>query len=229
MALPVVSTPEFETEIPSSKKKIKFRPFLVKEEKLLYFALESKETNDIINSIKKIFENCILTDFKFDELAFFDFEYLFLMLRAKSVGESIELNLKHDIEGCGNINKVTVDIDDIKVQVNEEHSDKFMLDDNIGVKMRYPTIESISKLGEQDSFSLIRDSIEFVYDQENVYDEFSKEEMESFLDSLGKAHFEKIMEFFSTMPKLKHEVTYICKKCGAKETVVLEGLQSFFT
>jgi len=227
--LPSIATPEFETTIPSSGQKIKFRPFLVKEEKILYFALESGEQNEMISAIKKIFENCILSEFNFDKLSYFDFEYIFLMLRAKSVGESIELNIRHDKEGCDHVNKLMIQIDDIKVQIPKGHESQFMLNDKIGVKIKYPTIDSISKIGDQDSFSLIRDSIEYVYDKDNVYDDFTEEDMENFLDSLGKQHFEKIMNFFNTMPKLKHEVKYKCAKCGEKETPVLEGLQSFFT
>ena len=229
--LPSIATPEFETTIPSSGQKIKFRPFLVKEEKILYFALESGEQNEMISAIKKIFENCILSEFNFDKLSYFDFEYIFLMLRAKSVGESIELSLTHNVENCGHVNSLAINIEDIKMQTNENHNDKFMLNDDIGIKMKYPTIDTMGMIQDQssNSFDLVRNSIDFVYDNENVYDEFSDEEADAFLESLSKTQFEKITQFFETMPKLRHEVKYKCGKCNKEETVLLEGLQSFFT
>jgi hypothetical protein len=228
--LPSLQTPEFTTTVPSSGKEVKFRPFLVKEEKILYFALESGETGDIVSAIQKIFTNCILSDFKVDDMAYFDFEYLFLMLRAKSVGESIELKLRHDVEDCGQVNDISINIEDIKVVTVPNHTDKIMLNDDIGVKMKYPTIENLSLVQQdQNTFDIIRDSIEYVYDQETVYDDFTKDEADNFLESLSKSQFELISEFFATMPKLRHEVKYKCKKCKKTETVLLEGLQSFFT
>ena len=226
--LPSLSAPEFTTTIPSSGKKIKFRPFLVKEEKILYFALESGETEDMVSAIKNIFENCILSEFDVNNLAYFDFEYLFLMLRAKSVGETIDLKLKHDKDGCEHVNDISINIEDIKVHKEPNHTDKIMLNDDIGVKMKYPTIESLGVLNDENTFDIIRDSIEYVYDQENVYDDFSKQDADNFLESLSKNQFELISEFFATMPKLRHEVKYKCKACKKTETVVLEGLQSFF-
>ena len=228
--LPSLSTPEFTAKVPSTDEEIRFRPFLVKEEKILFFALESGQTSDIVNAVKKIFENCILSDFDFSKLAFFDFEYLFLMLRAKSVGETIELKMKHGKDDCEYINEFSINIEDIKVHFTDGHTDKIMLNDDIGVKMKYPTIEGMASYKDQlDTFSIIRDSIEYVYDQETVYDDFTKDDAEKFLDSLSKTQFEKIAEFFNTMPKLRHEVKYKCKGCKKNETLLLEGLQSFFT
>lgn len=227
--LPNLSTPEFTTTVPSTGKEIKFRPFLVKEEKILLFASESGDNADIISATKKIFENCILSDLEFSELSFFDFEYLFLMLRAKSVGETIDLKLKHNKNGCEHINEITINIEDIKVETIPGHSDKFMLNDKYGVKMKYPTIEKSTDYNEVNTFDIIRDSIDYVYDNETVYDDFTKDEAEAFLESLSKTQFEKIGNFFTTMPKLRHEIKYTCPACNEDEVLLLEGLSSFFT
>ena len=184
----------------------------------------------LIKAIKTIFENCILSDFSFNDLAFFDFEYLFLMLRAKSVGETIVLKLKHDVENCGHINDISINIEDISVEHTKGHTDKFMISDTIGLKMKYPTIETMGQYDRgESSFDVIRDSLDYVYDEDTVYDDFSKEDANKFLDSLTKTQFEKISDFFTTMPKLRHKVKYKCKKCKKEDTVLLEGLQSFFT
>lgn len=236
MTLPTLQTPEFETSIPSSKEPIKFRPFLVKEEKILYMALESKDSKSIFNAVISILESCILTKgIDFDALTSYDLEFLFLQLRAKSVGERVDIRLNHskDVE-CNNSTKATVALEDLNIKYDDSHDYKVDLGDGIGLKMRDPRAKSIATVSAETNdmdrlLSLIYECIEVAYDKEEVYDSFTREELITFLESLTKDQFEKITDFFNTAPKLTHEIEFTCEECGVTETVRLEGLQSFFT
>jgi len=232
MALPALASPEFMTEIPSTKQQIKFRPFLVREEKILYMALEGQDTKEIENAIVTILSNCILDTVDIDKLTLFDIEYLFLQLRGKSVGEKVELMLSHSDENneCQHKTKLEVDLDSIKIQ-GEVSDGKLMLDDKIGVKVRYPYINDASLVGknESDVFSTMSIFVEYVFDKDNVYNDFSKEEMNEWLESLSQTQFRKLIEFFENVPKLAHDVEWTCPECKQKDSIKLEGLQSFFT
>ena len=232
MALPALASPEFMTEIPSTKQQIKFRPFLVREEKILYMALEGQDTKEIENAIVTILSNCILDTVDIDKLTLFDIEYLFLQLRGKSVGEKVELMLSHSDENneCKHKTKLEVDLDSIKIQ-GEVSDGKLMLDDKIGVKVRYPYINDASLVGknESDVFSTMSIFVEYVFDKDNVYNDFSKEEMNEWLESLSQTQFRKLIEFFENVPKLAHTVEWTCPECKQKDSIKLEGLQSFFT
>jgi hypothetical protein len=232
MALPALASPEFMTEIPSTKQQIKFRPFLVREEKILYMALEGQDTKEIENAIVTILSNCILDTVDIDKLTLFDIEYLFLQLRGKSVGEKVELMLSHSDENneCKHRTKLEVDLDSIKIQ-GEVSDGKLMLDDKIGVKVRYPYINDASLVGknESDVFSTMSIFVEYVFDKDNVYNDFSKEEMNEWLESLSQTQFRKLIEFFENVPKLAHDVEWTCPECKQKDSIKLEGLQSFFT
>ncbi len=232
MALPALASPEFMTEIPSTKQQIKFRPFLVREEKILYMALEGQDTKEIENAIVTILSNCILDTVDIDKLTLFDIEYLFLQLRGKSVGEKVELMLSHSDENneCKHKTKLEVDLDSIKIQ-GEVSDGKLMLDDKIGVKVRYPYINDASLVGknESDVFSTMSIFVEYVFDKDNVYNDFSKEEMNEWLESLSQTQFRKLIEFFENVPKLAHDVEWTCPECKQKDSIKLEGLQSFFT
>ncbi len=235
MALPQIATPEFETVVPSTKETIKFRPFLVKEEKILYMALEGGEQNDIYSAVKKILENCILSECNINKLSAFDVEYLFLQLRGKSVGEVITLKLRHPQEDsdCDHAEEVEIDIDSIKMKEDPRHNKVVKLDENLGIQFRYPTMNDVIKVGEgknelTNTFDLIASCVDNVFDADNVYDDFTKEEIMSFIENLSKAQFEKASVFFDSMPKLQHEIEWTCSKCGKKEKITLEGLQSFF-
>lgn len=232
MALPALASPEFMTEIPSTKQQIKFRPFLVREEKILYMALEGQDTKEIENAIVTILSNCILDTVDIDKLTLFDIEYLFLQLRGKSVGEKVELMLSHSDENneCQHKTKLEVDLDSIKIQ-GEVSDGKLMLDDKIGVKVRYPYINDASLVGknESDVFSTLSIFVEYVFDKDNVYNDFSKEEMNEWLESLSQTQFRKLIEFFENVPKLAHDVEWTCPECKQKDSIKLEGLQSFFT
>lgn len=228
MALPSISTPEFSTQIPSTGEKIKYRPFLVKEEKLLLIAMEGGDQNEITESVVKILENCIISDIDVKNLATFDIEYLFLKLRGKSVGEVITLQVMHpQNEECKHSTDVQVNIDDINVTGNISEG-KIMLTDGVGVKMKYPSMSTVLD-GTEDTFDVIASCIDFIFDQDNVYNEFTDKELMDWIESLNQAQFKKISDFFEDMPKLSTEIEWKCEKCGKDDSIKLEGLQSFFT
>lgn len=237
MALPILNTPEFEATIPSTKQKIFFRPFLVKEEKLLFMALQGGESSEIYNAVRNILQACIVKgDVDVDSLATFDVEYLFLKLRGKSVGEEIELNLRHsDNSECKHVYKYALNVDAIEVQFAEDHSDKVMITDTVGIKFKYPSFNTLSKMQGFDAnnmdslLSLIASAIECIFDDEQVYDQNSEQELVNFMESLNQNQFAKITGFFNTLPKLAHTIEWKCPKCDTQEKVVLEGLDSFFT
>ena len=243
MALPKLNVPVYETILPSTEKVIKYRPFLVKEEKILLTAMEDGEEKIIANAIKQILRNCIQEELNIDDLPTFDIEYLFLRLRAKSVGERIKVGLKpypcvrNDGGLCEFSTEVEINLEEVKVKKNENHSPKIMIDDNVGIKLKYPDISLISpdgnkeKLSEMDiGMNVIKNCIEMIFTNETVYEKgsFSEEELNDFIDSLNSEQFQKINEFFNTIPKLSHTVKYNCKTCGEEKETTIEGLNSFF-
>jgi hypothetical protein len=231
MALPSISTPEFITHIPSTGEEIKFRPFLVKEEKILLMAMEGEDAIEIQNAILNILQNCIITEgVDVPNLAMFDIEFLFLQLRGKSVGEVIDLKVGHNNSECNHKSDVQVRIDDIKVQ-GEQTEKKIMLTDDVGVMLRYPSIKDAAYMSDDPAkalFSVITRCVDYVFDAENVYNDFSESEIDDWINTLNQAQFQKIVDFFSDAPALKHDVTWTCEKCGEEETITLQGLQSFF-
>ena len=227
--LPLLITPEYELTLPSTNEKIRYRPFLVKEEKILLTAMESKDQKQILNSIIQILKNCILSDINIETLSFFDFEYLFLMLRSSSIGNVVQLSLQHKCEG---INDVAINLEDIKVQFDSTHNDKIMITDELGVKLKYPSISNLdtfTNLNSKNIFEVLSKSIEYVYDDNKIYDEFTKDEMIKFIESMNNTQLKKVLNFFETMPKLEHDLTYTCTKCGENVEYKLSGLQDFFT
>jgi len=238
MPLPTIATPTYELELPSSGKKIKYRPFLVKEEKLLVLALESEDTKEISTAIKAVLKNCIQTrGIKVEHLPTFDIEFLFLNIRGKSVGEEVELNLIAPDDGVTPV-PVTIDIDDIKIQKPEGHTNQIKLDKNLMMEMKYPSLNEFIKNnfdfegdpGMDESFELIASCIEKIYNEEEVWStsDCTKKEIVDFLEQMNSKQFKEIEGFFSTMPKLSHEVEITNPKTKVKSTVVLEGLSSFF-
>ena len=236
MALPKLVTPEFETIIPSTKERIRFRPFLVKEEKVLYMALESDEEKEIQNAICNVLEACILTEnVNVRKLAAYDVEYLFLQLRSKSVGENIELNLRHgNASECKHITEYILSYNDIEVEFNEKHQNNIKINDKYGIKLIDPSYSIITEnvITDQDDFenilNIIARCVVCVYDEENVYDDFTNDEIKNFLLELTQKQFEEIKDFFDTLPKLQHEMHWTCSECGKEESLKLEGLKSFF-
>jgi len=238
MPLPTIVTPTYELELPSSGKKVRYRPFLVKEEKLLVLALESEDTKQITTSIKTVLKNCIETrGVKVESLPTFDIEYLFLHIRGKSVGEEIEVNLICPDDGETNV-PVTINIDDIKVQKDKTHTKKIKLDSELMMEMKYPSLEEFIKnnfdftddLDMDSSFDLIASCINKIYNADEVWStsDCTKKEVKDFLEQMNSLQFKEIENFFITMPKLSHSIKFKNPKTSVENTVVLEGLSSFF-
>jgi len=238
MPLPTIATPTYELELPSTGKKIKYRPFLVKEEKLLVLALESEDTKQISTAIKAVLKNCIQTrGVKVDNLPTFDIEYLFLNIRGKSVGEEIEVNLIAPDDKVTSV-PVTINIDDIKISKKENHTNKIKLDETLMMQMKYPSLNEFVKNnfdfdGEVDmdqSFDLIASCIDKIYNEDEVWStaDCTKKEVKDFLEQMNSMQFKEIETFFDSMPKLSHTVTFTNPQTQVESTVVLEGLSSFF-
>lgn len=238
MPLPTIATPTYELELPSNGKTIKYRPFLVKEEKLLVLALESENIKEISNAIKAVLTNCIQTKgIKVENLPTFDIEYLFLNIRGKSVGEQIEVNLIAPDDEQTSV-PVVIDIDEIKVKKVDGHTNKIKLDESLILEMKYPSLEQFIKtnfdFGEDtsidQSFELIASCVDKIYNEEEVWSsaDVTKKELVEFLEQMNSVQFKSVEKFFLTMPKLSHEVTFMNPKTQVESTVVLEGLSSFF-
>mgnify|MGYP001387297325 FL=1 len=238
MPLPKIATPTYELELPSTGKTIKFRPFLVKEEKLLVLALESDDTKEITNAIKAVLKDCIQTrGIKVENLPTFDIEYLFLNIRGKSVGEDIEVSVLCPDDG-ETYAEVEISIDDIKVIKDKNHSNQIKLDDTLMMEMKYPSLDQFVKNnfnfdeGSQvdQSFDLIAGCVDKVYNADEAWtsEDFTKKEINDFLGSMNSAQFKQIESFFTTMPKLSHDIEVVNPKTKKKSTVTLEGLASFF-
>ena len=236
MPLPKIVTPSFELTLPSTGKKIKYRPFLVKEEKILILAIESNSMKDITRAIKDILKNCILTkDVKVDELPTFDIEYLFLNIRARSIGESIDLVITCPDDEKTKVNS-KIYIDEIEVQKNDEHDINIKIDDTYTMKMKYPSLdqfidENFVFEGQSDnSFEIIASCIDMVYSEEEAWEakDCSKKELLEFVEQLNSMQFKQIEKFFDTMPQLSHEIEVENPNTKVKSTVKLEGLASFF-
>ena len=238
MPLPKIATPTYELELPSTGKTIRYRPFLVKEEKVLLIALESEDTKQITNAIRAVIKNCIATKgVKVETLPTFDIEYLFLNIRGKSVGEEIEVNLICPDDEVTEV-KTKINIDDIKIQKNDEHTNVIKIDENIMMEMKYPSLDEFIKnnfdFNEKNqmdqSFELIGSCIEKIYTEEEVWvtADCTKKEVNEFLESMNSSQFKDIETFFETMPKLKHTVTLTNPNTKKENEIVLEGLASFF-
>jgi len=237
MPLPTIATPTYSLELPSTKKTIKYRPFLVKEEKLLVLALETEDQKEITNAVKSVIKNCIQTrGVKVESLPTFDIEYLFLNIRGKSVGEEVEVNIVAPDDGVTQI-PVTIDIDDIKVTFNPEHNKQIKLNDELMMEMRYPSLDQfiknnfdINQSNFDQSFELIATCVEKIFSEEEVWstDDVSKKEVMDFLEQMNSIQFKEIEKFFETMPKLSHTLKVTNPKTKVESEVVLEGLSSFF-
>ena len=239
MPLPKINTPTYELTLPSTGKKIKYRPFLVREEKILIMALETEDTEQITNAVVDIINGCILTKgVDVSKLATFDIEYLFLNVRSKSVGESVEVNVI-----CPDDNKtsvqVEIDIDSIKIQKTKGHKNIIKLDDQYSMKLKYPSLnefidsnfESSQESDVDKSLNMITSCIEMIYDKEESWDasDSTKQELEEFIEQLNSKQFKTIEKFIETMPKLSHKLKVTNPTTEVESEVVLEGLASFFT
>ena len=240
MALPKLNVPVYEAVLPSTEKVIKYRPFLVKEEKILLTAMEAGEDSAMIPAVKQIINNCVEGNLDVDKLPTFDIEYLFLRLRAKSVGEQVTLGLKpwgcpkNKGELCENSTQVNVNLEEVNVIKTEKHSNKIMLDDKIGIQLSYPDMSKLGKVDKIDTaeagMNIIKDCIDMIYTEEEMYERgtFNDKELDEFVDSLNTQQFTLIRDFFDTMPVLKHTVKYKCETCGEDKETTIQGLNSFF-
>lgn len=238
MPLPTIATPEYELVLPSTEKPIKYRPFLVKEEKLLVLALESEDSKQITQAIKSVLKSCILSrNIKVEKLPTFDIEFLFLNIRARSVGEEVEVMIIAPDDRQTQI-KVSIDLEDIKVEKDENHKKTIRLDDNLLMDMKYPSLDQFISnnfdiSGENDidqSFQLIASCIDKIYNEDEVWDtdDVDDKEVIDFLNQMNSSQFKDIEKFFDTMPKLSHTIEVTNPNTGVKSNVVLEGLSSFF-
>jgi len=236
MALPKIGYPTYELELPSTGKNIKYRPFLVKEEKVLLMALESKDEKQVISAVKDLIKNCVISRIKVDTLPSFDLEYLFLKIRGASIGETITLTVT-----CLDDNETTVEaninINEVEVLKPEGHNKKIMFDDTTGIVMRYPSMKEFvdreflqKEMKTEEVYGFIADSIDQIFDDEEVYDSSTttKKEFRTFVDSLTTTQFGKIQKFYETAPKLSHTFKVINPKTNKESEYTIEGLQSFF-
>jgi len=241
--LPKIDVPIYELNLISSGKKIRFRPFLVKEQKLLLMANQSDDPKESLNVVKQICKNCIIDEVDVESLPVFDLEFIFLNLRARSVSEVINLQYKcnnkvkneaDEETVCGNLEKFDVNLLEILPTKDPKHDKKIMLSDKLGIMMKYPTFEMIANLKGQNEnetlMELLTICVDNIFDQDNIYytKDVTKEELEEFIDNLQQKDLEKIQEFFETAPKIKKDISFNCRKCGYKESIVVEGLQNFF-
>ena len=230
MPLPKIATPTYELVLPSSNKKVKYRPFLVKEEKVLILAMESQDTSTVANAVKDVLASCILSrGVKVEKLSTFDIEYLFLNIRGKSVGEKIEVMVTCPDDGKTQV-PTSINIDEIKVIIDDEHSKDIKLDDQYTLRMRYPSLDEVENMKVDDTFDLISSCIEQVYSEEESWtaEDCTKKELSQFIESLNSNQFKDIEKFFETMPKLTHTVTVTNPNTKKENEIVLEGLQNFF-
>ena len=238
MPLPKIATPTYELVLPSTKQTIKYRPFLVKEEKLLVIALESEDNKQITTAIKTVIKNCISTrGIKVENLPTFDIEYLFLNIRGKSVGEEVEVNITAPDDGVTPI-LTTINLDDIKVVESEEHNKQIKIDDTLMMEMKYPSLDQFIKnnfdfnqsSNMDQSFELIAGCIDKIFSEDEVWAaaDCTKKEVTEFLEQMNSIQFKEIEKFFETMPKLSHTVEVTNPVTDVKSSVVLEGLSSFF-
>ena len=236
MALPKLTTPTYELEIPSTDEKIKYRPFLVKEEKILMMAMESKSSADITQAVKDIVMECTFNKVNISNMPMFDVEYIFLSIRSKSVGEVSKLKLLCPDDGKTYAD-VELDLNEVKVQVGDDHTNKIELTDDMGLIMKYPTIDSFSETGIRDitpdnMLDVIGSCILQIFEKkgEKVYDtkDQTKKEVTDFIESLNTKQFKDVQHFFETMPKLKHEITLKNPKTKKESKIMLNGLNDFF-
>lgn len=240
MALPKIDVPVYELDLPLSKKHIRFRPFLVKEQKNLLMSMESGDRSSIEQNVKQVLNNCTVTEgVDIEKLPVLDVEYYFLNLRARSVGEIVQNKYRCDneVDGspCGNLMETSLNLLDIKIENVKENDDVIQLNDKISLKLKYPEFSVLNRLSNLTNvsdiaFEMIAESVEYIYDGEQFYyaSETSPEEIVEFIESLNQQQFAKIEDFFANLPKLEKKIEMKCSKCGFEHSLDVEGLESFF-
>lgn len=233
MALPKLATAKYELKLPSTGQQIEYRPFLVKEEKILLTAQSTGEDADMLRAVEQIIENCTFGALKTGELPFFDIEYVFIKLRSKSIGEVATVKLLCPDDNTTRV-EVDINLDDVECVRDVSHNAEIKLTDDVGIKLDYPRIDSIAamtKVSDSDAgFAIVKQCISQIYDKENVYakSDMDSKELDDFIDSLSHSQFEQVQEFFNTMPKVKHAVKVKNPNTGVESEVVVEGMQNFF-
>lgn len=243
MSLPKISNPLFSAKLPSNGDEVTFRPFLVKEEKALLIASEAKDSDSTIRAVCQVLQNCIVSpqDVDVSKLPTFDIEYMFLKLRAKSIGETTKLRYMHSggknrsgME-CDGVSEVEVDLDSIECVRDDSHVRDIKISEKYTIRMKYPTINTVRKIVDFDKknvlsgmMDMIADCIECVYDDENKFEPDSRRDASEFVESMTQDQLKKLVDFFSTMPRLTHSVEYTCPKCSQVDTLTLRGLNDFF-
>jgi hypothetical protein len=243
MALPKIDLPTYELKLISNNKSIRFRPFLVKEQKLFLMASESDDAKETIRAIKQVIKNCVIDDIDVDSLAIFDLEWLFMNLRARSIEEVVELRYKcnnklKDENGeekkCIGVVDFQVNLLEVKPTINPNHTDKIQLTENLGICLKYPTFDLVEKYEDKEEsevmMEILVDCIDYIYDKEQIYysKDTSRDELQEFVDNLQQKDLEKIKNFFDTVPEIKKELHFDCPKCGYKDEISVKGLQNFF-
>jgi len=242
--LPKIDVPVYETTLISNGQKIKFRPFLVKEQKLFLMASQSDDTKDMVEAIKQVIRNCVLDEIDVDTLPTFDLENIFIQLRARSVNDIVNLsyncnnkitNDKGEENACGNLVKFDIDLLELKAEKNPNHTNKIEITDKLGIVLKYPTFNMMEKIDMENNnmehiLDVIISCIDYIYDENNLYyaKDSTKEELTEFVENLQQSDLEKIQEFFTTLPKLKKDLHFHCNKCGYEEDITVEGIQNFF-
>jgi len=242
--LPKIDVPVYETTLISNGQKIKFRPFLVKEQKLFLMASQSDDTKDMVDAIKQVIRNCVLDEIDVDTLPTFDLENIFIQLRARSVNDVVNLsyncnnkitNDKGEENACGNLVKFDIDLLELKAEKNPNHTNKIEITDKLGIVLKYPTFNMMEKIDMENNnmehiLDVIISCIDYIYDENNLYyaKDSTKEELTEFVENLQQSDLEKIQEFFTTLPKLKKDLHFHCNKCGYEEDITVEGIQNFF-
>ena len=227
MALPTLSVPTFDVEVYSTKETIRMRPFLVKEEKILILAAESNQRSDMIRAMQQVVNSCSDGKINAEKLPFFDLQNIFIRLRSQSIGNQSEFNL---ICGeCGHKTPTTLDLDEIKLQVSDNHTNKIMITEDVGILMKYPTAEVLAN-EDLPMFDLVVSCVDKIFTREEIHEasEEGFDEISKFIDGLTSEQFDKIVEFFTTTPRIFHNIEYTCPKCQAENTVVVDGVENFF-
>ena len=236
MALPKLNVPVYEAILPSTEKVIKYRPFLVKEEKVLLMAMEGEDEKEILRALKQLITQCVDTEgFKVDDIAMVDLEYIFLRMRAKAVGDISTVNFTHKPGKCDGVIKVEIDLTKVEPTKNENESDLIKITDEVQVRMVPPTVKTLSNIDGSKSqidsaFDTIRDCITEIYFNEELFSvqDHTTKEVDDFIDSLSSNQFSKLRDYFDNLPALKHDIEYTCPKCNETETQTIQGVASFF-